>query len=223
MGTLSFHATKIISSAALRKTKVIKQDYNNPMNGIFKYIKQNGFPDPTNSQIIFASSSVHEPAFREPSCLIDQKEDNKNCYAQCNTNPLYFDIWIPGFEIYITGYGLMSHSRDDEAPRSWNLTCLINNETIDTVEYDDSLCPDSTYGQGCGKYDKKSFIAQNQMTCNHIRFTQLKGSLDNHPCLSLAGFELFGSITSITTNMCTNVNRFFISFAPFLLLSLYIV
>ena len=205
----------------LIKKMITRKNYDTPMNGLIRYIKEHGIPDPVGSQLIFAKGYNIREGFQQPTCLIDQKEDNKLCYASCS-NTMYFDITIPGFEIYITGYGLMSHSKDDEAPRTWNLTCQHDGSLIDYVEYDDSLCPSSTYSTICGKYDKKGYIAKNPMKCNSIRFTQIGNSSVKHNCISLAGFELFGTMSTISFHLCSSLNQYHISAALLSFLALYI-
>ena len=176
----------------LRMRKIEKQiNYEYPMNGIIQHLLDHGISDPIESGLIKTTEPGFYTTWNHSSSVIYHREQRG--YGYCGSDN-YFTISFPFFEVYVTGYGLMNNGEDDDTLVNWKLECTDINRTLLHEINNSNLFKQFTYS-------KHSFAVANPMQCNNFRFTHIGRSNANFAsyCISIAGFELFGTMTYLDT------------------------
>ena len=198
------------------KNKKFAIDYNDPMNGIIKYLR-------TNNKLNYISTTDNSYDDNNPASNLLQQETS-SYFESRNQIGAYFEIHFNVSAVLLTGYGFMALKSSVAPPRNWNVSCMSTNPpTLLANEVENNLlCPEgssSTY-VSCSSNKKISYeVSKKNIYCTDIRFTTTKRNaymccdwLEPYYYFELTGVELFGSYVDYLSNMkctcfCRNVFR----------------
>ena len=171
-------------------------DYNDPMNGIIKYLRTKN-----KSDYVSATESSYATSL-EPASYLLKHETTSHFRFGINQLGEYFEVhFLKGSFVSLIGYGILATTQNCNIQRNWNVSCMSTNPPILLANEinNDSLCP----GAGgpncndCTTNEKKLFdINKRNIKCSDIRFTTTGRSsyTSDRYWFSIAGIELFGTI-----------------------------
>ena len=185
------------------KTKVISIDYDDPMNGIIKYLR-------TNNKFEFVSAT-QSSYYSKPASYLLQHETSGFFRLGNNAKGEYFEVhFLNGSAVSLTGYGFMGQTNDCTFPINWNVSCMSTNQpTLLANEVENTnLCPggSSSTCTACSSRKKKAYeVSTKNVYCTNVRFTTTgPNGYSNVYYFALGGVELFGTIgNSIGNKKCT--------------------
>ena len=184
-----------------KKRLIFPIDTNDPMNGIFSYLRKNNL-----LHLVYSYENSIFPGNSKAIALIEN--NTKTWYTSTGNINEYFELGILNYEVFVNGYGMMANANDDNVQRNWIVSCTDTSvERVIAHEINNNvLCPGATGLTHCGFPDKKAFNVTNPMKCNRIKYMNSGLDSNNEHFISLSGFEIFGEIYIPIVITCTHKN-----------------
>ena len=99
-----------------KKRLIFPIDTNDPMNGIFSYLRKNNL-----LHLVYSYENSIFPGNSKAIALIEN--NTKTWYTSTGNINEYFELGILNYEVFVNGYGMMANANDDNVQHNWIVSC----------------------------------------------------------------------------------------------------